>query len=619
MEIVWSTLAGLLQDWMALDFVPRWAIATIVLAALPVWLYETIRYATMIGRKGVIHLAPISVRGRILEELGRGGVAMALQSELLSIRETGSMLDDRPAPYIAPATGRDTGYYLVGLRREVEIRFREHHEPTPIDQEIVLRIGTVKIPISALINFLVVLLGAFPVPFRRRYKNALIRVSMVAVGDQTRLTVDLRGEYAGTLSRLSFHRTATSPITLAEIRTTKTLQDVSDMIRDAAFMILKIHASDEMNWRSRRNLMDGLVALDEYRRTASDESRKKARDCFRLAATDDPVRNYHALYFHGVMTMVERTAESIEEASQYFLRALQTKQHQLRALVHTGLAYCYAQRFHRLGKRSQDILEKAEEQAVQAETEWLSYLKEEREAPTELKPEHSGMHPVIPYTLALVSTVDETGGDRRRRFLSAVKLYCEAIRLEPGNGMFYNNLGWVLLKLIELKEADELPPDLDLPDSDPERQVAPLSEKYLRLSLGLNPHNKLAHSNLCLLYSTKYFREDEQGYFARCRYHGLKALELDPNYINGHRDVAVAFLRYQELEEAKTYYLEALRLAEDPDKDQEIIEDAVDELRAALKRLGKSDKQIAKIASEWGTPDPALLIPRSALPEEPED
>ncbi len=617
MEVIWSTLTGLFQDWMTLDFVPRCAVAIIVLAVPPVWLYETVRHAAMIGRKGIIHLAPISVRGRILEELGPGGAASALQSELLSIREALSMLDHRPAPYIAPATGRDTGYYLVGLRREVEITLGEQHEPTPIDQEIVLRLGTVTIPISSFVNFLVAILGAFPVPFRRRYRQARIQVSMVAVGDQTRLTVELPGEYAGRLSRGPFRRSASSPVTLAEVRITKTLEDVSDMIRDAAFMILKLHSADEMNWRSLRNLTDGLVALEEYRRTGSEGSRQKARSSFRLAATDDPSRNYHALYFHGVMTMVERTAESIEEASQYFHRALQTEQHQLRALVHTGLAYCYGQRFHRLGKRSHDILEKAQAHALEARNEWLTYLRKERGTSSGSGAQRSGMHPVIPYTLAIVTTVDETGPHRLQRFLSAVKLYCEAIALEPDNGMFYNNLGWALLKLIELEEAEELPSDLELPDGDPERNIALLCEKYLRHALGLNPRNKLAHSNLCLLYSTQHFRDDGN-HFVRCRYHGLKALELDPDYINGQRDIAVAFLRYHEFEQAKAHYLAALRLAEDPDKDEEVIEDVVRELRAALERMGKSEGRIDKIASEWMTPDSTLLIPRSALPKEAE-
>ncbi len=645
--IIKELIEGFFKLWLHQDFEVRWVIATIILGSPAIYIFETFRYLKLLRAKGTVHLAPISVRGIILEALGHNGVARALHAELFSINKTLlNIFGNRPAPYIAPATKRDTGYYLVGLRQEAPLPKGIREEKVQkIEQELTLRIGKFTLPISPLLNFMIMVMGALPVYGRRRYTNSLIQVSMLSSGDQTCLTVykpesyarfaDKENEKAVLPSKQKEPTDLTKPesgnrenqtegiekasltykeVIFTETKRTKTLADVNSLIRDAAFMILQIHNTfGKRNWQSMRYLMDGLEALENNRRTGEAETINLAQECFRRAANEDPMNNHEALYYHGIMTMVSRTAESIDESIMYFERAMETENSQLKALTHTGLTYCYVQQFHRFGKRNVDVLKKAEKHAEDAEREWKRAQEEAKENQGSLQD-----HALIPYTLALVLIVDERELDykersREDRFLEAASKCDKAIRQEPSNGMFYNVVGWIFLKLAEWK-MEKLPEGVKLSEEDPERRIYKLSEQYLHKSLGLSPNNKLTHANLCLLYSTEWFRQDEkykERYLARCRYHGLKAIQIDKNYINGHRDLTVALIRYGKLDEAYDFYTKALKLAEDPDKDQEIISD----IESELKKLEDQEKleEYFKLSNygwdDWKNPDQKLLEP----------
>ena len=587
--------------WLALPLAERFAVAVLLLGSPAVWIFETVRHWRLLHRNaGTLGLAPVSARGRLLDDLGPGGVAAALRAELFRIQEAlERVLGNRPVPYVAPAIGRDTGYYLVGLRQEASIP-EDVREPEAqkIEQQIVLKVGGVTLPVGELLDTIVALIGAFPVPFRARYRRSLIEISLVNSGDQTRLTVSRAGP-----PRDPAIPKAGRSIVFTETVETKTLEDLGGVIRDAAFMILQIQGSFGSRWRSMRYLLDGLVTLDEYRRTGKKEARDLARQHMRSAAEADP-ENLEALYFHGVMTMVDQTDGAIDEAIRCFERTLDSKHEKLRSLAHTGLAYCLAQQWHRLGRRRGDVLEQAARHADHAEREWI----ESQPARGKGKPV---LHPLIPYTRALVSTVDEGSAaaqdERTQRFMKACGLYREAIALQPDNGMFYNNLGWVLLKLAEWG-VEELPEEHRSAEDSP--RIASLSETYLLRAVGLNPSNKLTHANLCLLYSVAPFRrENRDMYRARSRYHGLKAVQIDPGYVNGHRDLAVALVRHGEMNEAYAHFTKALDLADLPEKDREIIADLVREVRAH----GPAGKSELK---RWQEPDPSLLEPR--MPDPPQ-
>jgi len=134
--------------------------------------------------------------------------------------------------------------------------------------------------------------------------------------------------------------------------------------------------------------------------------------------------------------------------------------------------------------------------------------------------------------------------------------------------------------------------------------TAESAEYYTRVALDLYPQNKLSHANLCLLYATpRYLDEEEKKdeHLIRCRYHGLKAIQLDPKYINGHRDLAQSLIRYGEFDEAEKYFKKALRFAAVVDKDLEIIEDTV----GVLRDEGAGEEVLKRFAH----PDPKLLKP----------
>jgi tetratricopeptide (TPR) repeat protein len=638
MDYLAGLVSSLLDQWLQLPLSERCIVAMLVFGSPSVYLLETIRYWKLWKSRvdgNAVHLAPIVVSGNLLQKLGASGIALALRAELLAITETLTNLrSDQPVPYIAPATVRGTGYYIVGLRQEVPIPIQlEQQHIFRIKHEIVLRIGSVTLPVTTLMSTLVDLIGALPVYGRRRYKRSQVHVSLIGGGDQTLLTVHVpehrpHREKSPTNRLRACYRTKTDQerpphgkqapqaarsVILSETRTTKTLSDLKDLIRDAAFMILHLHGSfGSRHWRSVRYLLDGLAALDQNRRTGRIDDRDTARNCFQLAAREDPLHNHEALYFHGMMTMVERTAQSIDEAQLFFEKGLGTDQKQLQSLVYAGLAYCHAQKVHRLGKLDPAVLEKAADYAELAEKTWNEYQDELLCKNADYKPRP---HPLIPYTNAMVIMVnlspepDRNGRNRIERFWYAAELSRQAIDLEPDNGMFHNNMGWVLLKLAEWDE-DILPDHVNVGAGENERRIALLAEKYLQRAIGMVPHNKLTHANLCLLYSTAWFRRaaKRQRYMNRCRHFGLKALQLDSNYINGHRDLAVALVRYGALDEAYCYYIRALRLAQDPDKKEEIISDILSE----LVNLEDRERWLARsrhTLTDWRRPEGRLLEP----------
>ena len=63
------------------------------------------------------------------------------------------------------------------------------------------------------------------------------------------------------------------------------------------------------------------------------------------------------------------------------------------------------------------------------------------------------------------------------------------------------------------------------------------------------------------MYALKRYREkDRDEYLSRCREHGEAAIRLDPNYINGYRDLALGLLMYGQFDEAYPHFEKALKL-----------------------------------------------------------
>ncbi|MDA2912529.1 hypothetical protein MYX77_00965 [Acidobacteriia bacterium AH_259_A11_L15] len=596
-----------------------WLLATGAIA----YLYATYRYHRLLHETGdQIRLGAISVKGGISQELGANAAALLLRTRFSAVTEsfrkgTGA----RASLYAAEAVAAQFPTIETAL---LEVAPELKPPQLQVKEDIVSKVGTVEIPVGAIVNLFLALLRWLPVPYRRRYEASLIHLSLISIGPETQLLVSRESQH-----RTSFGRSVVEekgqpvnqPMVLARTAAVGNLTDLTNLLRDAVFMILQLDgkAFPGRNWLGMRCFADGLVALNEYRRTAKEEFLEKARESFGRAADVD-AGNYKALYFYSLLLLFERTRESIATATKVFTRALRTEDPMVKALVHTGLANCYAQQFHRLAERGPDVLKKAREQAELAHQEWeraqeqmlKSYLAGGKELP-------GRNHPWILATRALVQTVDEgTTGTReeaKKRFLAAARFYTEAIETERHNGMFWNNLGWLLLKLTEwrvqdlkdLVSGEKIPPGLS-------GNAAELSERYLRRSLELNPKNKLSHANLCLLYASPWYRkrqekEEREKYLHRCRYYGLAAIQLDPNYINGHRDLSLSLLRYEQFDEAYRYFKEALRLATAVEKDEEIIHDAL----AVLDEMKEDKIQITEQERKrWQYPDPSLLVPPDA-------
>jgi len=579
---------GLISEW----FSEYWWLAVITIAAAYVyatWWYW--RHSRESDDK--IHLAPISVKGGISKELGSRVVGLLLRTQFDAIAETfrkatGSNVSDFAAEAVA-ADFPSMNAALVDAPLEIvssELKVKE---------ELVVAIGPVKVPVGAMVNLFVALLRVLPVPFRRRYLASLLHVSVVSVDNETQLLV-YRKEPRSVLRESSkpevVDPSGSQPMLLARTTEIKGLTEFNDLLQDAAFMILQLHGGFEgRNWLGMRCFADGLEALDEYRQTTKDELLKMAKENFGRAVAAD-AENYEAAYFYGYMLLFERTRESIAKAIRLFRRAVKTKQLKLKALANTGLAHCYAQQFHRLAKRKDDVLGEASKHAEKARWQWIKATGSQT------------LHPLILYVMALSKVVDEGSGredeEVKKRFGDAADELLKAIELEPDNAMFYNTLGWLYLKLAEqedVKDDDGISPKLA--GSPTER-----AEYYIRIALDLNPQNKLSHANLCLLYATPRYRtgkEKTEEYLVRCRYHGLKAIQLYPKYINGHRDLALSLIRYGEFDEAEKYFKKALRFAAVVDKDLEIIEDTV----RVLREEGAGEEVLKRFAH----PDPELLEP----------
>ena len=426
--------------------------------------------------------------------------------------------------------------------------------------------GGWEVPIGALWNLVTRLLDAIPLPYRSQYLSSVIHVAFVSVEDETQLLVYRGvGGSGGSVSARVLRKTAE----------TKTVSQMNELIRDAAFMILELQEGllPGRTWKALRRFSDGQEALSEFQRTAEQAAWKTAKENF-LYATQADGGLLEAAYFYASMLVGERTAESVDTAIVFFERVLQSGNAALRAFAHAGLARCYSQQWHRLARREPDVLEKAYQHAEDAHAEYSG----------------QGDHAWLLGTSGLVRIVNEgsreTRAEDKKRFIEGGGFMLRAMKLDPSNDVYPNNLGWVLLKLAEWDpEGDwEILPGDEAP-SEFLGNPAEVAEKYLRRSVHLNHRNKLPHANRCLLYATAYFRKkkDNELFLDKARASGREALRLDPRYINGHRDLAMSLLRYRQFDEAYEYSAKALRLADNPEKRHELRQDLLavfDELKA---------------------------------------
>ena len=541
------------------------------------------------------NIAPVSTEGAIPADL-RSAARSKLDGEFHAVRQTYGRILNRPGFLSTPVSiGREFGAMMELAIASLNVGTWEQPVELKLEdalKNIMVKAKVFEAPLGTIVKLLSWLIHRVPAPYRRRYMASLIHVLLVSVGKETQIQISRREGSA-----------APAPVADSEPKPPMVLTHIAaiqdqdyNLLRDAAFMILQVHgkAFPGLHWQSMRDFTDGLGALDVYRRTAKPNAAEKAyaraKQCFRQAAVADP--NHHeAFCFLGSILVAERTEESIGEAIKFFEHALKTPRREFRAFVNAGLAHCYSQQWHRLARRQPAVLTKAREYAADA-------LKDCGGTEPD---------PWIQYTQALVIIVDEGSGcesseELKKQFVPAITGCNRAIQSQPENALFHNTVGWMLLKLVE-GGVGELTPQDGVPE-ELAGNAAETAEVFLKRSIDLSSANKLSHANLCLLYATEHFRK--QQYLDSCEFHGLEAVGIDLQYINGYRNLAVSMLRYGEVDRAYPYFEKALELAHEIEKDREIIGDALKVLET-IEGVSEQEEQ------RWREPNPELLKPPSAI------
>lgn len=547
-----------------------------------------------------IYLAPVAVRGGLAQELGSREAGLLLRAQLDAIRHCFNRDRGRRGSFTAEAVAygfRTVQTALAAAPLEL------HESEVHISDEWVLTVGPVRVPVGALANLVKYLFQILPAFRRRQYLNSIIHVSLVSSGEWTQLLV-YRGPRPAEPKKTA-DSTPQSPQTepretspsettltvLARTRKVKDLSQLSALLREAAFDVLELHGQSfpGHNGQSMMHFADGLESMDEYRRKADPEALQRAEDQFAQSVDADP-QHHEALHFLGSLLLAKRTRDSISRALAAFSGAVESPDGKLRALAHTGLANCYQQRIHRLAMGSEEVRRKAEEHAAKAIDEWH-------------KSTERPLHPWILRSQAAVLTAEEdhVAGreEAKRRFLHAVDLLHRALEQDPEDPVLHNNLGWTLLKLATW--GVELLEDIGPTPAGARGNPAQRSEEHLLYALDRSPANKLVCANLCLVYATPHFLKDGPRSLERCRFYGERAVQIDPGYINGYRDLAVSLIRFARLDEAYDHFRTALALADNIAKDREIMDDAA----AVLKEMGIHGEELAR----WTSPDPVLLVP----------
>ena len=401
--------------------------------------------------------------------------------------------------------------------------------------------------------------------------------------------------------------TAPRPTALEKTAQITNVSAVPGLIRDTAFMILQLHGTVDRNRQlvSVRHFTEGLKALKAHALIDHPELQTRAKQEFHLAVHEDP-HYYEALYFYATLTLEERTEDSINSAITLFRRALEATlmgqntsapilgvdqvnvqkrrkdQHCKRlGFANAGLAHCYFQQAHRLESGS-DAARNARQHAEEAGKQWAAADQDP--------------HSWILYVQAIAGIIDhpraEPPADKNKRFATVADQLRRAIEIDennssPKNWRYYNTLGWSMLQV-----AESSVPSLDgieVPGG-PSRSAAEIAQQYFEESLQLDPDNKLSHANLCRLHATRDYRSKPE-HLEKCRDHGLKAITIDPKYVEGYGDFAVSLVRHKKFDEAHRYYLRARDLAEKtPAKQKRIRKDALEALNEIGAGAGESQR-----------------------------
>lgn len=607
---MWSGILDY-QDYILL------LISIIVIVYIFEWAWYGYKYKRYINLDNV-YLGQITILGELESILSPEQVALVIRSEFSAINQCLDIMQREQLDSCPTQTSSlDYYFFFSGLKDNTCVTRQITAIPTIyglkkkpfLQTNITLELGSIKIPVSDILRSVVAFVGLLPVPPRNRYNDSLIHVSLISHEKNAKVVVHRAG---------AKNNDGPNVLSVTSLYPFQSIDELNLLLRDIAFMVLELHnAFGECNWKSMRYLIDGFNEFCNFRKSGLLDDRNNAKEFFHKALLDDPENNLEALYYYSVMLMVERTTDAIEMSINYFKSALRSENPRLKFLVNLGLAFCYAQSYHRLGKKNYQMIVQANDALEKAETYWRTkQQKQNQKSKSEVEDitvkdninsQEINQLPLIPYINALILFIEaeyiEDNKKKENVFNNALQHAHESIQLDPLNSMFINNMGWALMKLaeagIEVLQKNVIP-------GYKERKTAVLAKNCLQEALILNPKNKLTHANLCLLYSIPFYIKlnKNDGYdliYLQSRYHGLKAIAIDPNYINGYRDLCIAYIRYGKEEQADKCFHKALEIAENPFKDAEIFTDINNE--------AKDNNISKKMLKRWSVPLPELFEP----------
>lgn len=171
-----------------------------------------------------IPLAPLSVRGDLVSQIGTHELGLILRSQFTYIRE--AFGTKRP--------GQSTFYSGAALSESLyEIKIAFENAPLEamllsieVHEEMVITIGHIRIPVGAMMNLFRQVIRRIPAPFKNRYLQSLIYVSLLSYGEETTVFVS-RGKVPTLNSNVSNRQNQHAPG--GEARTLQKTSKVKDL------------------------------------------------------------------------------------------------------------------------------------------------------------------------------------------------------------------------------------------------------------------------------------------------------------------------------------------------------------------------------------------------------
>ena len=296
----------------------------------------------------------------------------------------------------------------------------------------------------------------------------------------------------------------------------------------------------------------------------ADEGFAESLEKLKLAAEKDkisPLVNYNlALIYYS-----EYSDQQMSEAIRHFDRSTRTQINRFAYLGKIGLARCYCQNYHRLGKQTPKDLSTAREAAAEA----VELIKKEK---VKLGLEEWTGHIKVDFARAKycqafaqhVTEKDDDIDNGVKLYLEILEMYCQLVAdnifCYPGDlkaaidtlkdkkpkvpAVIYNNLGYILMARGGRFERK----------NDQSDQYYRNAMEFFELTLSKDPNYKFAMANLGNL-------ERLEGNYKKAIEYYDNAIESDEKYVNGYSERSWVHLQFGHHDKAQKDHHKAVEYA----------------------------------------------------------